>query len=92
MLGDCPPEVASDVSVPRRAFLGLVAASGPLASRVWAQPVSLLGAYDVRQFGATGDGKTLDTPTVNRAIAAAAASKNTVAGIGKRGRTTHAKS
>jgi polygalacturonase len=29
--------------------------------------------FDVRQFGATGDGKTLDTDAVNRAIAAAAA-------------------
>ena len=50
-----------------------MAASGPLASRVGAQPASLFGAFDVRQFGATGDGKTLDTPAVNRAIAAAAA-------------------
>jgi polygalacturonase len=29
--------------------------------------------FDVRSFGATGDGKTLDTDAVNRAIAAAAA-------------------
>lgn len=29
--------------------------------------------YDVKIFGATGDGKTLDTPAVNKAIAAAAA-------------------
>jgi polygalacturonase len=29
--------------------------------------------FDVRKFGATGDGKTLDTPAVNRAIEAAAA-------------------
>jgi polygalacturonase len=28
--------------------------------------------FDVRNFGATGDGKTLDTPAVNRAIEAAA--------------------
>jgi polygalacturonase len=28
--------------------------------------------FDVKQFGATGDGRTLDTPAVNRAIAAAA--------------------
>ena len=32
-----------------------------------------LGIYDVRKYGATGDGKTLDTDAVNRAIDAAAA-------------------
>ena len=31
------------------------------------------GPYDVRAFGAVGDGKTLDTPAINRAIDAAAA-------------------
>ena len=32
-----------------------------------------LGIYDVRKYGASGDGKTLDTDAVNRAIDAAAA-------------------
>jgi polygalacturonase len=31
------------------------------------------GVFDVRKYGATGDGKTLDTDSVNRAIEAAAA-------------------
>ena len=31
------------------------------------------GLFDVRKYGATGDGKTLDTDAVNRAIDAAAA-------------------
>lgn len=34
---------------------------------------SARGIFDVRQYGATGDGKTLDTIAVNRAIEAAAA-------------------
>jgi polygalacturonase len=32
------------------------------------------GVFEVRSFGATGDGKTIDTPAINRAIDAAAAS------------------
>jgi polygalacturonase len=31
------------------------------------------GVFDVRHYGATGDGKTLDSPSINRAIEAAAA-------------------
>jgi polygalacturonase len=31
------------------------------------------GVFDVRQFGARGDGQTVDTPAINRAIEAAAA-------------------
>jgi polygalacturonase len=33
----------------------------------------ILGVFDVRKYGATGDGKTLDTGAVNRTIEAAAA-------------------
>ena len=32
----------------------------------------LLGVFDVRRYGATGDGKTLDTKAINSAIEAAA--------------------
>src|SRR4029450_3578905 len=31
------------------------------------------GAFDVRKFGAKGDGKALDSPAINKAIEAAAA-------------------
>ena len=31
------------------------------------------GVYDVRAFGATGDGKTIDSPAINKAIETAAA-------------------
>ncbi|MGH9455807.1 MAG: glycosyl hydrolase family 28-related protein, partial [Terriglobia bacterium] len=33
----------------------------------------IAGVYDVRRFGARGDGNALDTPAINRAIEAAAA-------------------
>jgi len=37
-----------------------------------ATPGAAPAFFDVRSFGATGDGKTLDTPAINRAIEAAA--------------------
>jgi polygalacturonase len=49
-----------------------MSASAVLAARAWAQSANLFAAFDVKQFGATGDGRTPDTPAVNRAIAAAA--------------------
>jgi len=36
------------------------------------------GSYDARAFGALGDGKTLDTPAINRAIEAAAVAGGSV--------------
>lgn len=36
------------------------------------------GMFDVRAFGATGDGTTIDTPAINRAIEAAAVAGGTV--------------
>jgi len=36
-------------------------------------PATVQSEYDVRAFGATGDGKTLDTPAIHQAIEAAAA-------------------
>jgi len=40
---------------------------------VFQAEAKVLGGFDVRAFGAKGDGKTLDTPAVNSAIDAAAA-------------------
>jgi polygalacturonase len=62
---------------PRRQFLrlttsgaALAAFSVPQRARAAEPPPS---SFDVRSFGATGDGKTLDTQAVNKAIEAAAA-------------------
>jgi polygalacturonase len=67
----------------RRDFLrmtgpGLAAAAIPAfgaisASAQEALPASSAGYFDVRKYGATGDGKTLDTDSVNHTIEAAAA-------------------
>jgi len=71
------------VEIRRRELLGFAAVGlvGAGASTGPVGPVhrsSALGAdlrtpFDVRSFGATADGKTIDTPAVNQAIAAAAA-------------------
>ena len=60
----------------RTGGIGMAAAALPAVSfaanpETSASPSS--GVFDVRAYGATGDGKTLDTNAVNRAIEAAAA-------------------
>src|ERR1051325_5031495 len=65
----------------RREFLkcagvGIAAAAtrAPFSTRPGSAPVEgNTGSFDVRSFNATGDGKTIDTAAVNRAIDAAAA-------------------
>ena len=56
---------------------GLVLASGPsVQSRSLTDAIQRSGStgvFDVRSFGAKGDGKALDSPAINRAIDAAAA-------------------
>ncbi len=60
----------------RTGSLGMAAVAIPsvsLAAKKDATPASTSGVFDVRNYGATGDGKTLDTDAVNRAIETAAA-------------------
>jgi polygalacturonase len=67
---------------PRRDFLriataglaGSALASHPAAAQAPStQAPPTIGAYNVRSFAATGDGKTIDSPAINKAIEAAAA-------------------
>jgi polygalacturonase len=51
---------------------GLALQAGQGIARAAANPAGA-GAFDVRTFGATGDGKTLDSPSINKAIDAASA-------------------
>jgi len=72
----------SNFSSLRRDFLRTgsfgLAAAVPVAAFAQSKPVryaedgSLMGTFDVRKYGAIGDGKTLDTRAVNAAIDAAA--------------------
>jgi polygalacturonase len=60
----------------RAGSLGMAAAAIPVVSFAAQDTKSSnpsSGRFDVRSYGATGDGKTLDTDAVNRAIEAAAA-------------------
>ena len=61
----------------RTGSLGLAGAALPAASfaasRKKGNAPKGEGIFSVRDYGATGDGKTLDTDAVNRTIAAAAA-------------------
>jgi polygalacturonase len=51
---------------------GLAFQAGQGIARAAANP-PVAGSFDVRTFGATGDGKTLDSPSINKAIEAASA-------------------
>ena len=55
------------------ALPALASAAGASAAGKDKTPAATPIVFNVRQYGATGDGKTLDTDAVNRAIAAAAA-------------------
>ncbi len=58
--------------------MGLAAVAATSAPAAFAAvhtsaPASALGVFDIRTYGAVGDGKTVDTPAINKAIEAAAA-------------------
>jgi polygalacturonase len=58
--------------------MGLAAAATTAVPAAYAAtksktPTGTLGIFDIRTFGAVGDGKTVDSPAINKAIEAAAA-------------------
>lgn len=57
--------------------LGVVGAAVPLAMSATPAEASPL-SFDVRKYGAKGDGVTIDSPAINRAITAASAGGGTV--------------
>jgi polygalacturonase len=58
--------------------MGLAAAAATTIPAAYAAPkpsanAAMLGIFDIRTYGAVGDGKAVDSPAINRAIEAAAA-------------------
>jgi polygalacturonase len=53
--------------------LGLFLSAAPLPTSSSSPPAFESNLYNIKTFGATGDGKTLDTPAINKTIDAAAA-------------------
>jgi polygalacturonase len=56
------------------AAMGAIVGNGKPAAAAEPPSKSGAGVFEVTAFGATGDGKTIDTPAINRAIEAAEAS------------------
>lgn len=53
--------------------LAILFSAAPRATLSSSTPVAEANQYNVKTFGATGDGKTVDTPAINKTIDAAAA-------------------
>jgi polygalacturonase len=58
----------------KRSSLLIPALAGRTAAAELAATVPSIASFNVRTYGATGDGKTIDTPAINKAIEAVAAS------------------
>ena len=72
------PFLSNRREILRFSALGLGAAVGSALPEAYAAPrssapVAAPAVFDVRTYGATGDGKTVDSPAINKAIEAAAA-------------------
>ena len=64
----------SNIRLPKRSLVAvLVVALSAVALDGSQKSAPFAGAFDVRKFGAKGDGKALDSPAINKAIDAAAA-------------------
>jgi polygalacturonase len=70
-------EIAMSIQTARRDFLRLsgacLAGAFPVRDAGATAAATYPGTYDVRSFGASGDGKAIDSPAINRAIEAAVA-------------------
>src|ERR1017187_3482531 len=64
--------LAGEIPTTLRQAQGRLSAAKGAAEMGHPNNVSAPVFYDVRVFGATGDGRTIDTPAINRAIDAAA--------------------
>ncbi len=72
MPGQLAAQQPGTVRPPHRRFIEPVAAPQETSVAGAFRPARVSGIHDVRAFGAKGDGKTLDTPAINKAIEAAA--------------------
>jgi polygalacturonase len=65
--------VAAELLIPRRGSAALGAGVSQTVAPPQRSLEAFAGVYNVHEFGAQGDGQTVDTPAVNKAIEAAAA-------------------
>jgi polygalacturonase len=64
---------ANEALAPRSLAAATRNAGEPARAKAPAETAGVTGVYDVKAFGATGDGKTIDSDAINKAIEAASA-------------------